>query len=337
MKKESYIVLPILAVLCIALPLFYGDRYVIGQATVALIWATVALNWNLVFSMAGVFSLAQLAFFAVGGYTLAVLNGHFGISTWIALPVAGLVTMMVGMLSGAACLRLRGAYVALLTLALSQALYLLIVTDTACFRTEGGNCIPFTGGSRGLSRYEDFGFREFLPYPVSHIGDYGLAAALLIVSLFVAILVSRSPFGLGFRSIRDNEQYARARGLNRFRFQLSVFAISAAFTGMAGALYAGHFRVMGPNVLRLDVMLFVFAMIVVGGGLKIWGPLLGAAIITVLREVSVSFDSWQPTILGGIMLVVILLAPQGVSGLLALVDPRQRAGSRLERRKREGI
>ena len=315
MKSDRYWIILVVVALCVALPYFYGGRYVIGQATVALIWATVALNWNMVFSMAGVFSLAQLAFFAIGGYTLAVLNAHFGLSPWIALPIAGIVTMLVGMLSGAACLRLRGAYVALLTLALSQAMYLMIVTDTECFRTVGSNCIPFTGGSRGLSRYEDFGFREWLPYNIAHLGNYGLAVVLMIVSLIVGIMVSRSPLGLGFRSIRDNEQYARARGLNRFGFQLAVFAISAGLTGMAGALYAGHFRVMGPNVLRLDLMLFVFAMIVVGGGQRIWGPLLGAAVVVIMRETAASYDSWQPTMLGGIMLLVILLVPRGLSGL----------------------
>ncbi|MDC0115952.1 branched-chain amino acid ABC transporter permease [Octadecabacter sp.] len=323
MKSDRYWVLIPIAALCIALPFFFGGRYIIGQATVALIWATVALNWNMVFSMAGVFSLAQLAFFAVGGYTLAVMNAHYDISTWVALPVAGIVTMIVGMLSGAACLRLRGAYVALLTLALSQALYLMIVTDTECFRTVGTNCIPFSGGSRGLSRYDDFGFRDLLPFNVAHMGNYALAAILMLISLFVAIMVSRSPLGLGFRSIRDNEQYARARGLNRFGFQLAVFAISAGFTGIAGALYAGHFRVMGPNVLRLDLMLFVFAMIVVGGGQRIWGPLLGAAVIVIIRETATSFDSWQPTILGGIMLLVLLLVPKGLSGLFERLTVRQ--------------
>lgn len=332
MKNEGFIPILIIAALCALLPFFFDGRYVIGQATVGLIWATVALNWSMVFNMAGVFSLAQLAFFAIGGYTLAIFSAHFDISPWVALPFAGLAAMLVGMLSGAACLRLRGAYVALLTLALSQALYQLIVTDTACFRTVGSNCIPFTGGSRGLSRYDDFGFREWLPFSAAHFGNYALAAILLVVSLIVVTLVARSPLGLGFRSIRDNEQYARARGVNRFNFQLAVFAISAGLSGLAGALYAGHFRVMGPNVLRLDILLLVFAMVVVGGGHRIWGPVLGAAVIVFIREVSVSVDGWQPTIIGGIMLVMVLLAPQGLSGLVARLGDAIRSRRAASRR-----
>lgn len=317
MNRDGVVAVVLIAGLCLVLPVLSTGRYVIDQATVAIIWATVAVNWNLIFSMAGVFSLAQLGFFAVGGYTLAVLNAHWGVDPWIALPIAGIMSMLAGMLTGIGCLRLHGAYVALLTLALSQAAYLLIITDTGCFRQINENCIPLTGGSRGLSRYADFGFRDMLPFQLVHVGDYGLAALILILSLLTCVVVSRTPLGLGFRSIRDNEQYARARGVNKFRFQLAAFAISAFFTGVAGAIYAGHFRVMGPNVLRLDVLLFVFAMIVVGGGRFLWGPVLGALLVTLARESSAAVVGWQPTIVGCMMLLMVLLAPQGLSGLMA--------------------
>lgn len=330
MIPRSLIAPFVLLVLGLILPLLFQNAYVWSEATLMLTWATVALNWNLVFRIAGIYSFAQMIFFAAGGYTLAMLASHYGISPWIGIPAGSIVAALFGIAIGLACLRLRGAYVALLTLACTQALYTLIITDTSCFRRSGVTCVSFTGGARGLSRFADLGFRAILPYDWWQLGDYGVALALLFLSSLATALILASPLGLAFRCIRDNEQYAEARGIDRVRFQLVVFAVSAFFTGAAGSIYAAHLRVMGPNILSLDVMLFVLTMMIVGGGSTIAGPVIGAAAVYLLNEVVSSFQGWAPLAIGVTIITVVVLLPQGVVDTLASIlrrNPKSRAAA----------
>jgi branched-chain amino acid transport system permease protein len=117
-----------------------------------------------------------------------------------------------------------------------------------------------------------FGFRAFLGRDWI-IGDYYLTLFVLALATLFSLAVIRSPFGLAFQALRDNEQYAVSLGINRFKFQFLVFASSAFFTGLAGGVYAGHFKVMGANTLYLSLMLFLLAMMVIGGIEAIWDRL----------------------------------------------------------------
>ena len=166
----------VLIAVMIAIPLLGPSRYLIGQLTLFFIWATVVSQWNLVFGVAGIFSLAQMAIFAFGGFATGMIGLYLDISLWAALPLAGIGAILFSLLIGLACLRLRGPYVALLTLAIAQVMYLLIITDTACFYMEGVTCRNFTGGTRGLSKFGDFGFREMLGRREYLKGDYYLSA-----------------------------------------------------------------------------------------------------------------------------------------------------------------
>ena len=165
----------------VLLPFAVDTRYVITQMTVFFIWATVVTQWNLVFGVAGVFSLAQMALFAVGGYVTAMLGFYTHLSLWLAMPVAALATVAVSMLIGLACLRLRGPYVALLTLAIAQVMYVLIVTDTNCFTTADSGCMPLFSGVRGITRFGDLGFRSLF------------GGRWIIADYFVGLALLRSP------------------------------------------------------------------------------------------------------------------------------------------------
>ena len=148
-RKDILIGLVVLA-LAIAMPFILPGRYLIGQFTLFFIWATVVTQWNLVFGVAGIFSLAQMAIFAFGGYVTAMLGLYGGWNLWAALPFGAIGALLFSLIVGLACLRLRGPYVALLTLAIAQVMYLLIITDTACFYMGGCSC-RFTGGTRGFA------------------------------------------------------------------------------------------------------------------------------------------------------------------------------------------
>lgn len=298
----------------LAAPFLIDSRYVLGQLILTMVWASVAVQWNLIFGYAGVFSLAQMAIFAVGGYGTAMLSHYLGWSVWLSIPLGALIAMAFSMLVGLACLRLQGVYVALLTFAVAQTLVLLIVTDTACFTYEGASCRQFSGGPTGFARFGSFGTREWLRGDWI-IGNYMIVLAGFALTLGVTWAILRSPMGLAFRALRDNPAYAVARGLNRFHTQLQVFAVSAFFTGLTGGLYAVHFQAISPSIFSLSQLLFVLAIVVVGGVGSFWGPVAGAVLLMAADEAMREAGEFRTLGLGLIIAAATVLAPRGLVGL----------------------
>ena len=303
-----------LATLVALLPAVVETRYVITQMTLFFIWATVVTQWNLVLGVAGIFSLAQMALFAVGAYATAMLGYYFAVPMPLAIPLAGLVTVVVSLVIGAACLRLRGPYVALLTLAIAQVLYLLVVNDTDCFTNPPSGCMPLFGGVRGISRFGELGFREMLGSKW-YVAHYYIGLALLVLATLFTIIIVRGPLGLAFQALRDNPGYAMSRGISRFRYQLWVFGLSAFFTGLAGGFYAVQFRVVGPVVFSFATLLFLLSMIVVGGMGTIWGPVLGALLLMLAEEGMRELGDWRDIGLGVLLVVFVIFLPRGLAGL----------------------
>ena len=204
---------------------------------------------------------------------------------------------------------------ALLTLSIAYILFLLIVTDTECIYYEGTVCRSLTEGWKGLGRYGDYGFRDWFGRNF-HLGNYGLTLAILALATVFAFVIIRSPMGLAFRALRDNPGYAMSRGVSRFKYQLLVFAFSAFFTGLAGSAYAGVFRVIGPNVLQLGLLLFLLSMMVVGGLGRPWGPLIGATLLMFVDETLKEefLADYRNIGLGLILAAVVVLLPQGIAG-----------------------
>ena len=316
----------VLLAIAIALPFVLPGRYVIGQLTLFFIWATVVTQWNLVFGVAGIFSLAQMAIFAFGGYATAMVGLYGGWNLWLALPVGALAAVGFSLVVGLACLRLKGPYVALLTLAIAQGMYLLIITDTACFAMEGVTCRNFTGGTRGLAKYGDFGFREWLGYKYMAFGDYYLALGVLVLASAFSMFLMFGPVGAAFQALRDSPEYATARGVSRFKFQMLVFASSAFFTGLAGGVFAGYYKVMGANILYLSPLLFLLAMMVVGGLGRTWGPLVGAAALMLADEGLKDFPEYRFMGIGAALVLFVMLWPRGIVGAVEAVGQRLRLG-----------
>ncbi len=297
----------------VAIPFFVESRYVLGQIILALFLSTIASQWNLLFGYSGVFSLGQMAIFGVGGYATAMLCVYFGLGVWAAMPLGAVVAVLFSLVIGAACLRLSGVYVALLTLAIAQALYVLIVTDTECFRMVGSACRQFSGGAVGFARFGDLGMRAWLRAKWL-VGDYAVVAALFGFTMLCTYAIINSPIGLAFRAIKDNPGYAVARGVNRFGAQLLVFGLSAFFTGLAGGLYAAHFQAISPGILSLSQLLFIIAATVVGGVGSFWGPFLGTVVLMLADEAMREAGEFRTLGLGLIIAVSIVLMPQGLLG-----------------------
>jgi branched-chain amino acid transport system permease protein len=314
--QSDLVIAALVAAIGVMLAFVGLSNYILGQATLFLIWASVVTQWNLVLGVAGIFSIGQMALFAVGGYAVALLGLYFGISPWFSLPIAALAGLAMSLVLGFATLRLRGAYTVVVTLSVALVLYNLITSDVDCFRHQGPVCYSLTGGARGLSRFGDFRLNTIVPYTFVAAANYLVALALLIISTLAAIVIVHSPYGKAFQAMRDNELAARARGVDIKKFQLIVFAAAGVFTGLAGGVYAGTQKTFGPQVLEFPTLLFLLSIMIVGGRGAIWGPVLGTAALALVKESSNGFAQWENTSYAVALILILLLFPQGLVGLV---------------------
>ncbi len=295
-----------------ALPLVIGERYLLGEIIIFFVWAMVACHWNLLMGHAGVFSLAQMLFFACGAYGVAMNVQFGGLSVWAAIPLSALSSMVLALLIGMACLRLTGAYVALLTYAIAEMVHVLIITDTECFTLIRNNCQQLFGGSTGFSRFDDFGFRPLLKGQWI-LGNYYVVWASFTLSILAAVVFIHGRLGLAFRAIRDNVGYASSRGIDRKTYQVIAFSLSALFTGLAGAVYAAHFRFAGPSLFEFSTLMFVLSMVIVGGLGSTWGPLIGAGLMMIVVEISKELGDARNLVLGLSLILFVIVMPKGIA------------------------
>ena len=304
------------SLVALLLPILEPGNYVLSQITLFFIWAAVVTQWNLVFGIAGVYSLAHMAVFAVGGYVTGMMGLYAGWNLWAALPIGALAAVIASFLIGAANLRLRGSYVAIMTLAIAQVIYALVITDVECFTYKGLLCLNFTGGAKGLIQYGDFGFKDWLGFKHRLLGDYYLSFALLVLGMAFSLFIIYGPLGATFRALRDNRICAEARGVDRIRNQLLVFALSAIFTGLAGGVYAGIQRTIGPDVMSLSLLLFLLSMMVVGGRGTKWGPIVGAGALMLADTILRDFGLVRVAGLSLMILLAMIFLPRGLVGLV---------------------
>ena len=290
----------------VAWPYLGADRFVLHVATLALIWAVVASYWNLTNGFAGIVSLGNMGFFAIGAYTSAVLAKELDLSPWVTMPLGALVTAaLVTVLVGLPVLRLRGIYIALLTLAFADALPSVITI----FR-------EWTGGGIGL-----LGIPELLE-GLEKWQAYYFALVFFALAEVALVWVIRGAPGLAFVALRDSEAFAQALGVDRFKEGLRVFAISAFFTGFAGALYAHVLGQVSPAMLGIEQFLMVISMWMLGGAGTLLGPVLGAALITFGNEYLRVAGSLRLGLLGLAIVVTVLFFPGGIMQIVGRVRAR---------------
>ncbi|MEQ9259523.1 MAG: branched-chain amino acid ABC transporter permease [Roseovarius sp.] len=304
----------VLTACAVAFPFFGPSNYVIGQFTLLFIWVSVVVQWNLVFGFAGIMTLGQVATFAVGAYATAMIALYLPVPFWLALLLSAPVAVLFNLFLGLITLRMRGDYVAIVTLAVAVLLSAIVVNDTNCFRMEQMTCYPFTGGSRGLVKYGDMGWKDILGFKYRYLGDYYLALTVLFFGFIFALVVISGPYGLAFRAIRDNESYARARGVAFRKYQLMVFALSAVACGLAGGVYAGYLKTVGSTLLDINLLIFLLSMMIVGGRGTVWGPVIGGAVLMYADSVLQSLGGWRTGGLALVTILFILFYPGGIAG-----------------------
>ena len=261
--------------------------------------ALFACATNLLVGYGGLVSFGQAAFYGIGAYTVALAWLHWQTSFWISFAAAPFVGAAAALPVGLVALRTRRLYFALLTLAFSQLFYVIVLEQTS-----------FTGGANGV-------FGAILPsFLIDPNNAYYFTLAVAVVGLLALWKITRSPFGMTLRAIRENRERAEALGVNVFAHQLLAFVFAGAFCALAGTLFVVHDQSANPDLLAWTQSGVAIFMSVIGGLYVFLGPALGALIYEQGRDVVLaSFSDWQ-LVFGVMLLVIVLFAPEGVLGLL---------------------
>lgn len=297
-----------------------GDTFALNILSTAFLFAGLASAWNIIGGFGGQFSLGHSVFFAVGAYTTANLYLRAGISPWFGLIPGAALAALVAALVSWPVFRLRGPFFAIATMALTEVALAL-----------GNYFESVTGGTRGMSipfrlGFANMIFRDRLSYAILM---YGFAALCLLVVL----AVTRSRLGYYLQAVRDNEQAARAAGINVTRTKLTGMAVSAALTGIGGGLFLMSTRVADPaSILSLFDFGVKFALIALIGGLgTVYGPILGALLIIPLENwLRAEFGGLAPganiIVLSLILILASLFLKRGIVGALQSAADRFRRG-----------
>ena len=299
-KKTVLISISVIAVLPL---IFRGNPYVIHILTLCLIWGVVASAWDLIVAYANVFSFGQMAFFAIAGYTSSMMSLYWGVSPALGILAGAGLAALAGILVGLPCLRLRGMYIAVVTLALHLVLPTLLIQG----RIYG------TGGSRGLGGIPPI---EVLGQPLGPLGWYYVGLGIFFTMLFLTYKIINSSTGLAFVALRDAPAAAGSLGVNEYRYKLIVFGISAFITGVMGGFYAHYIGIISPAILGTDIFLMVIAMMLFGGLGRFPGAVVGAFTITLVNELLRPVGHFRLLILGAIIVVTLIYMPGGLMGII---------------------
>ena len=286
----------VLAALVLAFP-FLVNGYWLSVGVLAMFYAIVAASWALLAGYAGQFSFGHMAFVSLGAYTCGLLVTTFDVPIPVGMVAGVVLCAVVGAGIGYVCLRMRGPYLALFTVAFSEVLRIVIVSEN-----------EVTGGSGGLEVPPLFHGTTDAPY-------YYLGVVLLAASMAVMQLLVTSRWGLFFRAIRENEAAAAAAGVKVVRFRILAFAITSSFAGLAGCFYGHYIAILTPDIGSVDQMGLVVAMAVIGGAESLFAAMIGALSLEFLVEALRSYGQWRLVLFGALLLLTIRFAR---NGLLAL-------------------
>jgi len=283
--------------------LAFASPYGLRVLTVAGVYALATFGFQIVFGLGGALSLAQGAFFGVGAYVTGILGSRYGLGFEATFPLSMLVPLLLALPVGLAVLRLESHYFALATLGIAQVLHLLAV-----------NLPELTGGSNGLAGVPAvvlFGWAVPRGLPMA-----GLVWGLVALGGLVGWWLARGRLGRSLTMLRDDPLAAGTVGLDVGRLRLTAFGISALFAGAAGALAVHTQRVVSPEVLEFPVMVSILTIAIVGGRGRMAGAVLGAVLLLHLPEWFRFLERGYLVVYGMALLLTVLLAPDGLTGLL---------------------
>ncbi|WP_431203957.1 high-affinity branched-chain amino acid ABC transporter permease LivM [Bradyrhizobium betae] len=311
---------PALLIFTLLVPvIFYDQRYILDLAILVLTYVMLGWGLNVVVGLAGLLDLGYVAFYAVGAYSYALLATNFGWSFWVCLPLAGILAAFWGVLLGFPVLRLRGDYLAIVTLAFGEIIRLVII-----------NWQDLTGGPNGVSSIprpsffgipldnSDNGLAAWLhiEYSTTHriVFLFYLILALALLTNWVTIRLRRLPIGRAWEALREDEVACRALGINTTTTKLTAFATGAMFGGFAGAFFATRQGFISPESFTFQESALVLAIVVLGG----MGSQLGVALAALAMiggfELFRSLETYRMLVFGMAMVLIMIWRPRGLIG-----------------------
>jgi branched-chain amino acid transport system permease protein len=302
-------------------PVIFTSRPAHDMAINVLIYISLGLGLNIVIGLAGMLDLGYIAFYGVGAYTYALLNIHFGLGFWTALPLAAIFAAIAGCIIGYPTLKMRGDYLAIVTLAFGEIVRLVL-----------NNWMGLTNGPNGILGIKRPGV--FLPsfeggFSLEYIFLkklyllYYVALLLAIITMICVYRLNYSRIGRAWEAIREDETAAGLMGVNTFLLKLLAYAMGAVFAGMAGAFFASRMKFVSPESFTFLESAMVLCMVVMGGMASIPGVILGATVLVVMQEWFREFETYRMFVFGGCMVLMMQFRP---SGLI----PAKRMGRRSE-------
>ena len=318
-STQRYIIIALILV-ALAWP-FFGSRGAVDIATLILIYVMLGLGLNIVVGLAGLLDLGYVGFYAVGAYTYALLSHYYGLGFWITLPIAGAMAALFGFLLGFPVLRLRGDYLAIVTLGFGEIIRLLL-----------RNMTEFTGGPNGISGIDKptfFGlsfdrraaegmqtFHEYFGIAYNSINKviflYLIALLLVLLTLFVINRLLRMPIGRAWEALREDEIACRALGMNPTVIKLSAFTLGATFAGFAGSFFAARQGLVSPESFTFIESAIILAIVVLGGMGSQLGVILAAIVMILLPELMREFSEYRMLMFGAMMVLMMIWRPQGL-------------------------
>ena len=269
------------------------NRYYSGIITMVCINIILAVSLNLATGFLGQLVLGHAGFMSVGAYAAALFTIHSGLPKMVSFPLAlvlgGLVAAVFGVLIGVPALRLKGDYLAIITLGFGEIIRVVITN------------MDFTGGARGLRG-------------IKHLTDFTWVYFVAVLTVAAVFAFIRSRHGRAVISIREDEIAAEASGINTTYYKLLAFIISAFFAGVAGALYAHHIGVLIPNKFDFNYSTEILVMVVLGGMGSLTGSIIASVVLTILPEFLRNFSDYRMVVYSVILICVMLFKPSGLLG-----------------------
>lgn len=314
------ILIGITVLLCVV-PLVTQEAYFLHICILALLFGALASSWNLINGYAGIFTFGHQAFFGLGAYGSALMSMKLGLSPWLTMWIAGVISAALGCFISMPVLRIRSVpHIAIMTLAFAE------IVRIVC-----SNLTNFTRGELGL-----WGIPPFTSFSLPIVGPVTFDAAHKVAYFYVIVLLwllivgltywlLRNRFGYGLRAIRDSQIAAESLGLNLTRYKTLVFALSSMLAGVLGAFYAHYVLILTPSsALGIDIMIQIVAMTLIGGIGRLLGPTIGAFILTFGLEGLRGFGEYRMLIYGVLLVAIVMFLPKGLASMRFAVFNRRK-------------
>jgi len=297
-RNRSFIVIGILAV---AYP-FVTSMYQTNIMITAMMYVVLGLGLNIIIGLGGMLNLGYIAFYAVGAYTYALLNLHFGVNFWLALPIGAALGGVMGILVGIPVLRLRGDYLAIVTLGFGEIVRIVL---------ENWN--SFSNGPQGIAnipRPGFFGVKMTLPQAMDY--TYFIVIGLVVFTIFVVNRLEKSRIGRQWEAMKEDDIACQAMGIDIRKAKLAAIALGAVWAGMMGVVFAAKTTFINPASFTVWESIIVLCTVVLGGMGSIPGVIVGALVLILLPEYLRAFADFRLLLFGAILVIMMVFRPGGI-------------------------